>query len=624
MSTPERERSLAEAIRRLSPYLEGVRWRWVAGLASAMLAGLVALAIPQVIQRLVNSVLHPGGSVADIWTAVWVMIGLGLAEGLLIFGRRFFILPPAAGVENRARTALFTRLQRLPVSFHDAWPSGQLLSRSVGDLSLLRRWIAFGTVMFVVSIVTITVGLVLLFNTSWVLGLIYLAGAVPIMWRSFAFRNDFRAASRLSQDQAGDLATTVEESVHGIRVLKAFGRGGEALEGFRGQADTLRGTEVRKATVLSQFIALIVALPETVIGLSLAAGIYLVATGDLTVGALAAFFATTAVLAGPVESVGQLMGMSLSAKTAIDRHLDVMDTAVDIAGPDGGRHPGAPAAVGGGLAFESVAFRFPDAAADAEPILRDVSLRLEPGETMALVGLTGTGKSTLVQLVPRLYDATAGRVLVDGVDVRDYELLELRRKVSIAFEDATLFSDSIRNNVLLGAPAEVLADPEAARELLETALDTAQAQFAHAMPEGVDTQIGEEGLSLSGGQRQRIALARSIAAQPEILVLDDPLSALDVRTEELVTQRLRRVLTGTTTLIVAHRPSTVALADRVAVLAQGRILDVGTHAELLGRSPAYRFIISSFEEDQSIESVMDSGVITGMLPVQSMDQEETP
>lgn len=624
MSTPERERSLAEAIRRLSPYLEGVRWRWVAGLASAMLAGLVALAIPQVIQRLVNSVLHPGGSVADIWTAVWVMIGLGLAEGLLIFGRRFFILPPAAGVENRARTALFTRLQRLPVSFHDAWPSGQLLSRSVGDLSLLRRWIAFGTVMFVVSIVTITVGLVLLFNTSWVLGLIYLAGAVPIMWRSFAFRNDFRAASRLSQDQAGDLATTVEESVHGIRVLKAFGRGGEALEGFRGQADTLRGTEVRKATVLSQFIALIVALPETVIGLSLAAGIYLVATGDLTVGALAAFFATTAVLAGPVESVGQLMGMSLSAKTAIDRHLDVMDTAVDIAGPDGGRHPGAPAAVGGGLAFESVAFRFPDAAADAEPILLDVSLRLEPGETMALVGLTGTGKSTLVQLVPRLYDATAGRVLVDGVDVRDYELLELRRKVSIAFEDATLFSDSIRNNVLLGAPAEVLADPEAARELLETALDTAQAQFAHAMPEGVDTQIGEEGLSLSGGQRQRIALARSIAAQPEILVLDDPLSALDVRTEELVTQRLRRVLTGTTTLIVAHRPSTVALADRVAVLAQGRILDVGTHAELLGRSPAYRFIISSFEEDQSIESVMDSGVITGMLPVQSMDQEETP
>ncbi|GAA1129943.1 ABC transporter ATP-binding protein [Citricoccus alkalitolerans] len=621
---------MLEAIRRLSPYLDGIRWRWVAGLVSAMLAGLVALSIPQVIQQLVNSVLRPGGSTADVWGAVWLMAGLGIAEGLLIFGRRFFILPPAAGVENRARIALFTRLQRLPVSFHDSWPSGQLLSRSVGDLSLLRRWIAFGTVMFVVSIVTIVVGIVLLLNSSWILGLIYLAGAVPIMWRSFHFRNDFRSASRLSQDQAGDLATTVEESVHGIRVLKAFGRGGEALEGFRGQADTLRGTEVRKATVLSQFIALIVALPETVIGISLAAGVYLVATGELTVGALAGFFATTAVLAGPVESVGQLMGMSLSAKTAIDRHFEVMDTAVDIADPaDGaaatfGTESGARSGSGSSLAFEGVGFRYPDATADSEPILRDVTLHLEPGETMALVGLTGSGKSTLVQMVPRLYDATSGRVLVNGVDVRDYALVDLRRTVAIAFEDATLFSDSIRNNVLLGAPAEIAgrdaADPQAAEDLLELALDTAQAQFAYSMPEGVDTQIGEEGLSLSGGQRQRIALARAIAAQPEILVLDDPLSALDVRTEEVVTQRLRTILTGTTTLIVAHRPSTVALADRVAVLRDGAIQDVGTHAELLGRSAGYRFIISSLEEDKSIESVMDSGVITGMTPVITVDE----
>ncbi|NUL45996.1 ABC transporter ATP-binding protein [Cellulosimicrobium funkei] len=619
------------AIRRLSPYLDGIRWRWVAGLVSAMLAGLVALSIPQVIQQLVNSVLHPGGSTADVWGAVWLMAGLGIAEGLLIFGRRFFILPPAAGVENRARIVLFTRLQRLPVSFHDSWPSGQLLSRAVGDLSLLRRWIAFGTVMFVVSIVTIVVGIVLLLNSSWILGLIYLAGAVPIMWRSFYFRNDFRSASRLSQDQAGDLATTVEESVHGIRVLKAFGRGGEALEGFRGQADTLRGTEVRKATVLSQFIALIVALPETVIGISLAAGVYLVATGELTVGALAGFFATTAVLAGPVESVGQLMGMSLSAKTAIDRHFEVMDTAVDISdpvmrtGPDSGAESASGSGSGSGssLAFEGVGFRYPDAAEDAEPILRDVTLHLEPGETMALVGLTGSGKSTLVQMVPRLYDATVGRILVNGVDVKDCSLVDLRRTVSIAFEDATLFSDSIRNNVLLGAPAEIVgpdaADPQAAEDLLELALGTAQAQFAYSMPEGVDTQIGEEGLSLSGGQRQRIALARAIAAQPEILVLDDPLSALDVRTEETVTQRLRTVLAGTTTLIVAHRPSTVALADRVAVLRDGAIQDVGTHAELLGRSAEYRFIISSFEEDESIESVMDSGVITGMMPVIDVD-----
>ena len=627
------ERTLRQALGRLSPYLQGMRWRWVAGLIAAMLAGLVALAIPQVIQVLVNSVLRPGGSQADVWSAVVVIAALGIAEGVLIFLRRVFILPPAAGVENSARVALYRRLQRLPVAFHDSWPSGQLLSRSVADLGLLRRWIAFGSVMFVVSLITIAVGLALLFSSSWVLGLIYLAGAIPIMWRSFSFRNDFRAASRLSQDQAGDLATTVEESVHGIRVLKAFGRGREALEGFRGQADTLRGTEVHKATVLSKFIALIVALPEAVLGVALAVGLYLTATGEITVGALAAFFATAAVLAGPVESVGQLMGMTLSAKTAIDRHIDVLDSPVDIASPGeatfGGDERAQPAAHasaqehrgGGALAFRGAQFRYPDAPADSTPLLQEITLELVPGETMALVGLTGSGKSTLVQLVPRLYDVTAGAVLVDGTDVREFDLTELRRRVSIAFEDATLFSDTIRNNVLLGAPEQILADPARADALLELALDTAQAQFAHEMPEGVDTEIGEEGLSLSGGQRQRIALARSIAAQPQILVLDDPLSALDVRTEEKVTARLREVLSGTTTLIVAHRPSTVALADRVAVLQQGRIVDVGTHTELLRRSADYRFIISSFEEDRSIESVMDSGVITGMLPVVSPDHQ---
>ena len=627
------ERTLRQALGRLSPYLQGMRWRWVAGLIAAMLAGLVALAIPQVIQVLVNSVLRPGGSQADVWSAVVVIAALGIAEGVLIFLRRVFILPPAAGVENSARVALYRRLQRLPVAFHDSWPSGQLLSRSVADLGLLRRWIAFGSVMFVVSLVTIAVGLALLFSSSWILGLIYLAGAIPIMWRSFYFRNDFRAASRLSQDQAGDLATTVEESVHGIRVLKAFGRGHEALEGFRGQADTLRGTEVHKATVLSKFIALIVALPEAVLGVALAVGLYLTATGEITVGALAAFFATAAVLAGPVEAVGQLMGMTLSAKTAIDRHIDVLDSPVDIASPGeatfGGDERAQPAAHasaqehrgGGALAFCRAQFRYPDAPADSTPLLQEITLELVPGETMALVGLTGSGKSTLVQLVPRLYDVTAGAVLVDGTDVREFDLTELRRRVSIAFEDATLFSDTIRNNVLLGAPEQILADPARADALLELALDTAQAQFAHEMPEGVDTEIGEEGLSLSGGQRQRIALARSIAAQPQILVLDDPLSALDVRTEEKVTARLREVLSGTTTLIVAHRPSTVALADRVAVLQEGRIVDVGTHTELLRRSADYRFIISSFEEDRSIESVMDSGVITGMLPVVSPDHQ---
>lgn len=630
---------LRDALHGVAPYLEGVRGRWVGGLLAALAAGLVALAIPQVIRVLVNTVFAhsapgvtgPADPAAGVWWAALALGALGLAEAFFIWLRRFFILPPAADVENRARISIYRRLQRLPASFHDAWPSGQLLSRAQADLSLLRRWIAFGSVMLVVESVTIVVGLVLLFTMSWQLALLYLVAAVPIMIRSFRFRNDFRAASRLSQDQAGDLATTVEESVHGIRVLKAFGRGPDALEGFRGEAETLQGTEVHKAAVLAQFTGLVVALPEVVLGVALALGVYLVAVGDLTVGALAAYFATTAVLSRPVEGIGQLMGMTLAAKTGIDRHLEVMRTPVAIASPtgtDAAEEQATSRAVAsseatsavvldglppssGRLAFRRARFAYPDTPADAAPLLADVDLELVPGETMALVGVTGSGKSTLVQLVPRLQDVTGGAVEVDGLDVREYPLEELRRRVSIAFEDATLFSDTIRANVLLGAPAEAIADgldSPAAEALLETALDTAQAGFAKDLPEGVDSEIGEAGLSLSGGQRQRIALARAIAARPAILVLDDPLSALDVRTEEAVTARLRQVLAGTTTLIVAHRPSTVALADRVAVLEDGVIIDVGTHAELLARSAAYRDIITTgAQADRTLERLADAG-----------------
>lgn len=630
---------LRDALHGVAPYLEGVRGRWVGGLLAALAAGLVALAIPQVIRVLVNTVFAhsapgvtgPADPAAGVWWAALALGALGLAEAFFIWLRRFFILPPAADVENRARISIYRRLQRLPASFHDAWPSGQLLSRAQADLSLLRRWIAFGSVMLVVESMTIVVGLVLLFTMSWQLALLYLVAAVPIMIRSFRFRNDFRAASRLSQDQAGDLATTVEESVHGIRVLKAFGRGPDALEGFRGEAETLQGTEVHKAAVLAQFTGLVVALPEVVLGVALALGVYLVAVGDLTVGALAAYFATTAVLSRPVEGIGQLMGMTLAAKTGIDRHLEVMRTPVAIASPtgtDAAEEQATSRAVAsseatsavvldglppssGRLAFRRARFAYPDTPADAAPLLADVDLELVPGETMALVGVTGSGKSTLLQLVPRLQDVTGGAVEVDGLDVREYPLEELRRRVSIAFEDATLFSDTIRANVLLGAPAEAIADgldSPAAEALLETALDTAQAGFAKDLPEGVDSEIGEEGLSLSGGQRQRIALARAIAARPAILVLDDPLSALDVRTEEAVTARLRQVLAGTTTLIVAHRPSTVALADRVAVLEDGVIIDVGTHAELLARSAAYRDIITTgAQADRTLERLADAG-----------------
>ncbi|WP_144663377.1 ABC transporter ATP-binding protein [Paenarthrobacter nicotinovorans] len=576
-----KQTSFFTSVGRLYPHVRPILPRLVMGLICALLASIVALTIPQVLRVLVNNSLQPGGSPEAVWIAAVVILGLGVAEAGLVALRRQFVINPATTVETRMRVTLYGHLQQLSVAFHDRWGSGQLLSRAMTDLSFLRRWMAFGAIMLVVTTLTVIIGVGVMFSMSWQLALIFLAAAVPIMINSFRFRRRFSLVTRLSQDQAGDLATTVEESVHGIRVLKAFGRSREALENFNGQAEELRQTEIAKAKQQAGFTLVVTLLPELALGVGLVVGIMLAASGQLSIGALVAFFATAAVVATPVEFSGMLLAMALTAKTALDRHFEVMDTEKTITSPD---VPVVPETVKGALRFEHASFGFDDGGT----LLHDITLDIRPGETMALVGITGSGKSALLQLVPRLYDVTSGAVTIDGVDVRDFDIAELRRIVAVAFEDTTLFSSSVRDNVLLGAP-----NPSDAA--LDEALDVAQAQFAYSLPEGVDTLIGEEGLSLSGGQRQRIALARAIAATPKVLVLDDPLSALDVNTEERVEARLREVLRETTTLIVAHRPSTVALADRVALLQNGTITAVGTHTELLAENDHYRYVIASLD-----------------------------
>lgn len=576
-----KQTSFFTSVGRLYPHVRPILPRLFMGLICALLASIVALTIPQVLRVLVNNSLQPGGSTDAVWIAAVVILALGIAEAGLVALRRQFVINPATTVETRMRVTLYGHLQELTVAFHDRWGSGQLLSRAMTDLSFLRRWMAFGAIMLVVTTLTVIIGVGVMFSMSWQLALIFLAAAVPIMINSFRFRRRFSLVARLSQDQAGDLATTVEESVHGIRVLKAFGRSREALENFNGQAEELRQTEIAKAKQQAGFTLVVTLLPELALGVGLVVGVMLAASGQLSIGALVAFFATAAVVATPVEFSGMLLAMALTAKTALDRHFEVMDTENTITSPETAV---VPETVKGALRFDHAGFGFDDGGT----LLHDITLDIRPGETMALVGITGSGKSALLQLVPRLYDVTSGAVTIDGVDVRDFDIDELRKVVAVAFEDTTLFSSSVRDNVLLGAP-----DPSDAA--LDEALDVAQAHFAYSLPDGVDTLIGEEGLSLSGGQRQRIALARAIAAKPKVLVLDDPLSALDVNTEERVEARLREVLRETTTLIVAHRPSTVALADRVALLENGTITAVGTHTELLAENDHYRYVIASLD-----------------------------
>lgn len=588
---------------RLWQTVRPIRFRLYLGLLSALTASLVALMIPQVLEYIVNR-LESDAVAATIWTGGAIVLGLGLLEASLIWLRRTFAVAPSTTVEKQIRVNFYEKIQNMPVSFHDGWGSGQLLSRMLTDINQIRRWIAFGMIMAVTSSVTVIVGMALLWRSSGILAIIFLLAAVPVSVIAYRFNRSFSVLSRTSQDQNGDLATTIEQSVQGIRVLKAFGRGPSALEGFTEQAEELRQTEVRKATAIARFDMFMFMLPELALGIALLVGLYLTSDGSISTGQLASYFATATLVVGPVRQLGMLLGQAVNATTALDRHYEVMDEENRITSP-ANPVPVDPARALGAVRLEGVHFRYEDAPEHVPDVLDGVDLDIRPGETMALVGVTGSGKSTLLQLVPRLYDVTGGTITIDGVDIRDLDLITLRTLTAFAFEDATLFSDSVRENVLLGADASLSEDER--EQLLDLALRTADATFAFDLPHGVDTPIGEEGMSLSGGQRQRLALARSIAAKPAVLLLDDPLSALDTKTEETVTGRLREVLEGTTTLIVAHRTSTVALADRVAMLDHGRVIEVGTHTELLKTSARYRWVIANQEEearrDQDIETL---------------------
>jgi ATP-binding cassette subfamily B protein len=576
---------------RLVPYAKKALPRIFLGVFAAIAAHLFALAIPQLLQGLVNSLM--AGGLDALLPAVGFILLLGLLEAFFVLLRRWLVLTPGTHVEASMRNSLYEKLQDLPVAFHDRWPSGQLLSRAVSDLSLIRRWLSFGFVLFTANLITIMVGLVILFTFNFWLGLIFFVATIPIWVAGFLFEGKYNVVARLSQDQSGDLATRVEEAVHGVRVLKSFGRGAFAASQFSSQATELRSTEMKKAKAVANIWLYLIMIPELAIGLSMLAGIWLVAEGELSVGTLVAFFATAMVLRWPTESLGFLLSFTLEARTATERFFEVIDSENKIVDPINPRIISEPQGL---LEFKNVRFQFPDVESSDGELLRGVNLRVEPGQSVALIGLTGCGKTTLTALSTRLYDVTGGSITIDGVDIREFSREELRTLIAMAFEDATLFSSSVRENILLGNPSATEAD-------LKQAIEIAQAQFAYDLPNGLDTTIGEEGLSLSGGQRQRIALARAVAAKPKILVLDDPLSALDVDTEAMVEDALRHVLKDTTALIVAHRPSTVMLADKVALMQDGKITALGTHQELLKSSEHYRYVITSLDIEQKEREV---------------------
>ncbi|MGW0560724.1 ABC transporter ATP-binding protein [Streptomyces sp. NPDC003016] len=600
---PAKDRSAVRSLLRLWPYVRPVRARLAGAALVAVLASCLGLVIPLVLKWIVDGpVAHrdPGG----VWLGALYLLLLGLTEAALFGLRRWLVARPLAGVEAAMRGDLYRHLQRLPVAFHDRWPSGQLLSRGTTDLMLLRMFLAFPLTFLLVNGVTILVGVVILLLQQWSLGLVLLAPVIPLVVLCSVFESKYSLVARRSQDQVGDLTTVVEESVLGIRVIKGFGHNRSQAHAFRELSLTLRGTELAKARLLAGIWATITALPELAVGAALVLGTVQVADGALSAGTLVAFLSTALALRWPVESIGFLLAISQDAATATERYFEVMDAPEEAEGdgPSSGAGPVAgPVAVERGIVFEGVEFRYPDAHEGAPPVLAHIDLHVRPGETMALVGATGSGKTTLTMLVPRLHEVTGGRITLDGADITAMERERLRELVSVAFEEPTLFSASVGENVLMGA-GRGAGEADLAR-----ALDTAQAGFAHRLPQGTATQVGEQGLSLSGGQRQRLALARAVVGRPRFLVLDDPLSALDVHTEALVEAALRRVLEDTTALVVAHRPSTVLLADRVALLSGGRIAAVGTHHELLRTSDEYAWLMSGAGAGVGADGKKDDG-----------------
>lgn len=639
------------APRTLAAYARPIRVRWGVGLLVAFGAGALEISIPQVLQIIVDH-LSQSTTESAIWIAGGLVLLLGIAHASFMYWRRWLIVDPTSTIELSMRMNFFDRLLSAPLSLLDRWPSGQLLTRSMSDLSTIRRWLSFGIVQMLTVAVMFLVGGFFMLRSSPSLALVFVV-TVPILVLSLVnFTRKYYRASHEIQQMTGDLSTRIEESVRGIRVIKALGRSPEQIQEYSESVDALQVREYGRSMLVARvalYQGLIVGVSTAV---ALAVGASQVAAGTLSLGAMTAYFAIQTTVLSHVTRSTALMSAYLSYKVAMERHNEVMDepgfevvplvrgsaampapehpqgasdsstlAGVSAEGGSGKETMQYPSGGAVSVTFDHVQFSYDaaDAPVPAEgtgagsevkapevSVLKDVNFKVFPGEILALVGATGSGKSTVLSLVPRFYEPTSGSLRFGTRDAADMSIEEVRAQTAFVFEEAVLFSGTVRENVLMGVAEQYERGTEdedypAAEELeatLQTALQLAACDFVAELPQGLDTVIGEEGMSLSGGQRQRLSLARALAKRPSVLLLDDPFSALDVNTEERIITGLREGLDGlggATTLLTAHRPSTVALADRVLLMVDGAVVAEGTHAELMDSSEQYRQLMTMEE-----------------------------
>jgi ATP-binding cassette subfamily B protein len=561
-------------------FMRKYRLTAAAAVVAVLASSAADLAAPQVLRYIVDSGIA-AGSQAVILRGAALLLAVAVAGGIAEFLQGYLSARTSHGVAYDMRNAIFGKLQELPFSYHDKAQTGNLITRVTSDVDLVRDFVGGGLVQ-AVSAVLILVGSVwLLFAMEWRLALVSIAVIPATLFVLFRFVSGLGPQFRRFQEILGRLNSVLQENIAGERVVKAFAR--EDFEGQRYEKvndELLRqGLDVRRivanAFPLLSFVGSLGVVAVTWYGASL------VVRGDLTVGALVAFTSYVMLLLGPLFTIG--FGAQAIARSGASaaRLFEVLDAENDVAEkPDAMEMP----PLQGNVVFESVSFRYPG---DSRDTLTDVTFTAVPGETIAIVGATGSGKTTLVNLIPRFYDATSGRVLLDGMDVRDVTLDSLRRQVGVVMQDSVLFSGKVRDNIAYGRSEALQAEVEAAAR-------AAQAdRFIRELPEGYDTIVGERGVTLSGGQRQRVAIARALLIDPRILIMDDSTSSVDAETEAALRGELVKLFGSRTTFVIAQRLSTVRRADRILLVEEGRITAVGTHAELLETNCTYAEIAAS-------------------------------